>query len=240
MRSRALLWSLAALCLVGAQLLAVRPEAGARSAELSRRPWIVVLGPLRPLIAELLRMRFDASRQADLVMGQLDDAWSVLALTPERVDDFVHFGSYFLFDAVRIVDAPAERTACVRAGLEILEAGRAFHPHSARLAYVEALDLDQLARHAPERLASISFAPGEAPRGRAFGLFVRAFELMSAQDPDRDEICFALASCAEDFLRDDATPAALRAEARSAAEKLVALPDLPGATRASLEAALRE
>jgi len=200
--------------------------------------WVTLLGPLRPLVADLLRLRFEAMRGADQVLGQLDDAWRVLALAPESVDDFVHFAWYFVFDAVRMAGSAAERDECVRAGFELLKAGRALHPRSARLLYAEALALDQFARHAPERIAALALPPEESPRGRALERFEEALALAAPTDEDSTFLRLALALCTEGILLDPATPARLRERARAVARRLLREGGLTQESRAALSSAV--
>ncbi len=182
-------------------------------------PWVALLGPLRPLVAELFRLRFESRRGDEGALGQLDDAWTVLALTPRRAADFVHFGWYFVFDATRLVRSATEREACVRAGFEILEKGREMQPRSARIACAQALALDQLARHSPERLKRLALPAGETPRGRALALFEEAVALAAPDDPELDFMKMERALCAEGVLGDPASPDALRERARAALQR---------------------
>ena len=205
---------------------------------LSAPAWVTLLGPLRPFVAELTRLRFEAGRIRGQVLGQLEDAWSVLLLEPERPEDFAFFGHYFVFDAVRLASSTSERAACVRAGFEILAAGQRVHPRSARLRFAEALALDHFVRHAPERIAALGLPSDEPPRGRALAQFAEALALCAQDDPQRDFIRLALALCVEGILADPASVEPLRARAREAAERLLAEDDLPAETRSALRAGL--
>jgi hypothetical protein len=201
--------------------------------------WITLLGPLRPFVGELVRLRFEATRAQQSIGGQLEEAWKVLLLEPQRAETFVDFASWFLFDAPRLAATAAERDACVRSGFEILRAGRTLHPRAARLLSAEALALDHFARRAPERLEPAGLRPGESARGRALVLLEEALALTPPDDADRFFLRLELALCIEGLLADPASDAELRARARAAAERLLREPDLDRESRESLSAALR-
>ncbi|MBL8843343.1 MAG: hypothetical protein JNL90_17615 [Planctomycetes bacterium] len=218
-RARLLVGAVAAA--LGALLLlpTPRPEALPGSAAAS------TLGPLRPMVATVLRLRFEARRRDSTVAGQLDDAWRALALVPENAADFATFAAWFLFDAPALARSAAEREACVRAGFELLAAGRRLHPRFARLDFLEAIALQSFARQAPERLAWAPLPSGTGATAHAFALLVRAHRQAAASpaprsQQERELIAAALASAVAELLRDDATPAALRAEAAACADRL--------------------
>src|SRR5215831_1237499 len=117
-------------------------------ASLPGHPMVAALGPLRPIVAELVRLRFDASCRSARVFGQLDDAWTVLALRADRSEEFAWFGSYFVFDAPAFVFDAAERKVLQRAGLEIFQWGHRLHPGEWSLALKECYALDHLLKEA--------------------------------------------------------------------------------------------
>ena len=236
---RALLVLAAAGALLAANRLAA-PLRPVPEASLKPPAWIPLLGPLRPVLADLFRLRFEATRSQEAIHGQLQEAWTVLMLAPERADAFVAFSNWFLFDAPRLAATPAEREACLRAGFQILRTGRSLHPRSARLLFGEAVALDHFARHAPERIVSADLPPGETPRGRALDLFEQAFARTPPDDPDRLFLRFSFAFCVQSLLADGTTPPDVRARARAAAERLLREPDLDAESRDALASALAE
>lgn len=224
--------ALAALALfASAQWLA--PPAGERPS-LPGHPVIAALGPLRPIVAELVRLRFDSSRLAERVFGQLDDAWTVLALRPDRPEEFSFFGSYFVFDAPALLVDPAERRALERAGLEIFEWGRRLHPESWRLELLEGYALDHLMKEARDATEA------EALRGR---LLDRCGEMVARppalEDAGRGVLRENVAMWLHSTLTKAGrgTPAAARA--RELALRLLSWPDLSEPSREALREALR-
>ncbi len=232
--------SLLALAVVG---LAFGGALAPRSATLGAVPGATaasLLGPLRPLVAAVIRLRFEARRLDDEVLGQLDDAWRVLALVPESALDFTNFAAWFLFDAPAIARSLAERDACVEAGFRLLAVGRQLHPSCGRIDFVEATALISFARHAPERLRGAALAPGESGRRRALELLRRAEQLSMAVPVERELVRAARALAAEEVLaRADASPVEV-ALATTTAHELLAEPDLTDLMRAALQAALHE
>jgi hypothetical protein len=228
---------LALALLVGAHALA--PAARATAA-LPGHPFIAALGPLRPLIAELYRLRFDASRSADRVLGQLDDAWTILSLCPDRPEEFVGFGLYFVVDAPPLVADPVERGALARAGLELFAWGRRLHPRSSLVPLTEGIALERLRRADLVERAAAGFATEEELLAR---LLDRSDEaLRNAADPDdawrapvRTDVCHWLGA----LLSRGELSAELRVRAVALARRLLAWSDLPAADRDALAAAVR-
>jgi hypothetical protein len=231
---RAALPLVALLAFFGAWRLAPSTPA----VELPHVPWIGLLGPLRPFVAELVRLRFDADERAGRTLGQLDDAWSVLTLAPDDPAEFVHLGSTFVFDAPHRASSRAQADACVLAGFAMLRAGRRVHPRSAAIAFAEGAAFEQLARVAPDRAALAPLASGESPRHAAIASLRLAFELAGARD-DVDLMRTNLSLSVEGVLADRAAPDDARALARTVASELLARPDLPAVERDALVKALR-
>jgi hypothetical protein len=236
LRSRALLLAVAL-----AGLWAARALAPARAPDFAPpgHPLIGALGPLRPFVAELVRLRFESSRRAAHVFGQLDDAWSVLALAPGDPNDFIHFGSYFVIDAPALLQEDAERGALVQAGLEILARGRQIHPASWQLALAEAAAVDHVRRQ-PEELRALSGA-GDA-EALVRRLFARCEDAL-AHAPPRDAtgrvwLLVQLEMLVERAAAEESALASIRPDFERLARRLLAEPDLPPTARTALEAAL--
>ena len=237
LRSRALLLAVAIAGLWAAQGLAP-----ARAPDLAPpgHPLIGALGPLRPFVAELVRLRFESSRRSARVFGQLDDAWSVLALAPGDPDDFIHFGSYFVIDAPSLLQEDAERGALVHAGLEILARGRRIHPASWPLALAEAAAVDHVRRQ-PEALRAAADAGDVAALTRR--LFARCEDALAHAPPrgatGRVWLLVQLEMLIERAAAQERERASIRPDFERFARRLLAEPDLPPTARAALEAALR-
>lgn len=237
LRSRGLLLAVAI-----AGLFAARALAPARASEPAApgHPLIGALGPLRPFVAELVRLRFESSRRSARVFGQLDDAWSVLALSPGDPSDFIHFGSYFVFDAPALLQEDAERGALVQAGLEILARGRQLHPASWQLALAEAAAVDHVRRQ-PEALRAAAGAGDEEALVRR--LFARCEDALAHAPPSgatgRTWLLVQLEMLIERAAAKERAPASIRPDFERFAGRLLAEPDLPPVARAALEAALR-
>ncbi len=235
MRARTLGFALACLAFASAWAVLPAPAVvaipGASAAAL--------LGPLRPWIATVVRLRFEARRRDSTVLGQLADAWRVLALVPESATDFATFGGWFLFDAPALSRSMAERAECVRAGFEILASGRELHPRHARIDLVEAAAVLNYLRVSPERLALAPLPVRTDPLGHAFELLRRALRHGAEAPLERALIVSELAAVIEALLRDDSRPAGSRAAVGAAADELLAEPGLPELLRAALVAARR-
>ena len=205
-------------------------------------PFVALLGPMRPLVAELLRLRFD--RESFRGVERLDDAWNALLLDPHRADDFVHFGWHYLFDAGRRTTTLEERSACLDQGFALLRAGRALHPESAHLPYAEALALDALARHAEPRLVARLVPPGESIVRRVLADFALAFERSSRDERERPYIVVEALQIAGRVLEapgdGSVEDASLRDAAAALARVLLRSDELPETERSRLEALLGE
>jgi hypothetical protein len=236
---RALLLLVAVALLAGADFLAP-PRSGRDGAAALGHPLVPVLGPLRPIVAELVRLRFDATRSADQVFGQLDDALSVLALRPDRIRDFVHFGWYFLLDVPVKLAGESERRAVVRAGLEILRRGQELHPRSAQPWFAEAFALDRIVRVDPRRLEGSSDLLGGPVAARMLEAYSAALARCGPPgEGERELVSLQFVPCVERILHDPATPPPVAVRARSAALELLAQPDLPAEAARALQDALR-
>lgn len=231
-KAKRIVLALLALALfASAQWLA--PPAAERPS-LPGHPLASALGPLRPIVAELVRLRFDSSCLAERVFGQLDDAWTVLALRADRPEEFSFFGSYFVFDAPALLFDAGERRVLERAGLEIFEWGRRLHPDAWKLKLLEGYALDHLMKEAR--------AAGELEALRA-RLLDRCGELLERPPaPDdagrgilRENVAMWLHSTLTRVER--GAPNATRA--RDLARRLLAWPDLSQPSRDALQEALR-
>ncbi|MBM4016042.1 MAG: hypothetical protein FJ293_13905 [Planctomycetes bacterium] len=131
--SRRFLLLAAGAGLAGALALAPRP----RDLRLPGAGAASLLGPLRPAVATVVRLRFEVRRRDDAVMASLADAWLALSLVPESVTDFVHYASWCLHDAPVAAQSAAERERCIEAGLAMVAAGRALHPDRHEFDWVE-------------------------------------------------------------------------------------------------------
>jgi hypothetical protein len=229
---RRLAFAAAALALfVAAQWLA--PPAGKRLS-LPGRPLVAALGPLRPIVAELVRLRFDSSRLTERVFGQLDDAWTVLALRPDRPEEFAWFGGYFVIDAPTHVFDPVERRVLVQAGFEILQWGRRLHPDDWHVPHAESIALYHLLQADPARAAA------DALRAR---LLDRCEEMVAhapaPDDPRRGLLRVSVEMWLEAVLKQPGLAAPLAERARLLAQRLLAWPDLAEASRKALTEAIR-
>jgi hypothetical protein len=229
---RRIAFALLALALfVSAQQLA--PSERERP-NLPGHPLVAALGPLRPIVAELVRLRFDSSRLAERVLGQLDDAWTVLALRPDRPDEFAFFGSYFVFDAPTLVIDPAERRVLERAGLEIFEWGRRLHPADWRLTRDESYALDHLLKESGDR------SEVETLRAR---LLERCEELVARppalDDAGRGILRESLAIWIHSMVTREESTAPLASRAREVARRLLEWPDLSAKAREELQESIR-
>lgn len=203
-------------------------------ASLPGHPLVAALGPLRPIVAELVRLRFDSSGHAERVFGQLDDAWTVLALRPDRPEEFGWFGSYFVFDAPALVFDAAERKVLQRAGLEIFQWGHRLHPGDWSLALKECYALDHLLKEAHDA------AEVETLSGR---LLDRCEQILSRPPaPDvagrgilRENVAMWLHATLK--RSDGGGPLATRA--RELARRLLGWPDLSEVARTALSEAIR-
>ena len=233
----------APLLVLAAGLFVLAHELAPRAApvvDLPGHPLIGALGPLRPFVAELVRLRFESSRRSAHVFGQLDDAWSVLALAPGDPSDFIHFGSYFVIDAPSLLADDVERGALVHAGLEILDRGRRIHPKAWQLALAEAAAVDHVRRQ-PEALRALSGA-GDA-EALVRRLFARCEDAL-AHAPPRDAtgrvwLLVQLEMLVERAAVQERARASIRPDFERFARRLLAEPDLPPTARGALEAALR-
>lgn len=224
-------------CFAGAHALRDRSP---RPTRVALRGRVAILGPLRPLVADLMRLRFEARRREGRWIGQVDDAWNVLALDPGSIPDFEQFAFHFVLDAPRAPLTRDERDAFIAAGFEILSTGRRQHPRSARLACVEGLLLDALARRRPDAGDLAGLPAGSSPRELALDRFAESLALAAPGSPDRTAIRVDFALAVEDALVDPGVPEGVRAAAARGARVLLAEPDLPEAMRDALRAALRE
>jgi len=172
------------------------------------------LGPLRPVVAAVVRLRFEARRRDEEVLGQLDDAWRILALLPESVPDFGYYAAWCLFDAPTVARAAGERDACLAAGFELLAAGRSLHPDAWLLDWVEARALTTFARLAPDRLRQARLPAGATACGHALVLLDRA-AAHAADARERELVAMERESCAREVLADPAASDEEKARARS-------------------------
>jgi hypothetical protein len=227
----------AVACFAGAHALRDRSP---RPPRVAQRGYVAILGPLRPLVANLMRLRFEARQREGRWIGQVDDAWNVLALDPGSVPDFEQFAFHFVLDAAQAPLTRGEREAFVAAGFEILRTGRRLHPASARLACVEGVLLDTLARRRPDAGWLAGLPAGSSPREHALERFAESLALSAPDSPDRTAIRVDFALAVEDALADPGAPEGVGAAAARGARALLADPGLPQAMRDALRAALRE
>lgn len=181
-----------------------------------------LLGPLRPAVAAVVRLRFEARRRDHEVLGPLADAWRVLALQPDRVDDFANYAAWCLHDAPAVARSVAERDRCRADGEAMLAAGRALHGDHPDLDWVE----------------------GRARRLRGGAELPHALELLerawrnALRDPRREFLAAELAACAAAVLGRDEP--ADRAAARAALAALLADDQTTPALREAVADVLQE
>jgi hypothetical protein len=183
------LFLLAAVALAAA--LAVLPVG--RSLPIPGSGAASLLGPLRPAVATVVRLRFEVRRRDQEVMASLADAWLALSLVPESVPDFVHYASWCLHDAPIAARSAAERERCISAGFAMVAAGRAHHPDRHELDWVEG--------RARRRVV------GPEGPAEALPFLWRAWE-RAPRAPAREFLAAEFADCAI-LLRDGAAIAAL-------------------------------
>jgi hypothetical protein len=233
----------ASLLVLAAGLLLLAHELAPRAApavDLPGHPLIGALGPLRPFVAELVRLRFESSRRSSRVFGQLDDAWAVLALAPGDPADFIHFGSYFVIDAPSLLADDVERGALVHAGLEILDRGRRLHPEAWQLALAEAAAVDHVRRQPDALRAAAGVGDAEALTRR---LFARCEDALASAPPHdatgREYLLVQIEMLVERAAAQERARASLRPDFERVARRLLSEPDLPQTARTALENALR-
>lgn len=224
--------AIAALALFAAAQRLAPPDRARVS--LPGHPLVAALGPLRPIVAELVRLRFDSSRLSERVLGQLDDAWTVLALRPDRPEEFASFGSYFVFDAPTLLLDAAERRVLERAGLEIFEWGRRLHPADWRLELSESYALDHLLKERSDR------AEVDALLLR---LLDRCEEMVARppapEDAGRGFLRESLAMWTHSIVLREEGGGPLAARARELARRLLEWPDLSARARGELQESAR-
>ena len=196
-----------------------------------------LLGPLRPAIAAVVRLRFEARRREAELRSPLDDAWRVLALQPESVTDFAAFAAWSLLDAPAIARSSAERDACIAAGFAMVAAGRVLHPNAFELDWVEARALRSIALWAPARLRHAALPEGVSALGLALQRFERA-RFLAIKLPVRELLDAELGGCAAELLVAPIASTDERAQARRVAVALIADPTTTVTLRDALQSAL--
>jgi hypothetical protein len=171
---RLLLALLGALCLTGAAALAPQRSAAA-SADPVRRSDL--LGPLRPILAELLLLQFEVDQQHAPEYRLLDHARRIVDLRPDRVDLWLYFTQHFILDRGQAPVHFERQIAWVRAGFRLLEDGLRALPRAPLLWLARGQCIQSLALHHPELLAGAGLQGTKSPWEAVLSSFETALDL---------------------------------------------------------------
>ena len=228
-----------AALVAGSRWLGRRPAPDTGALRLVRAPLQGLLSVARPLVAELLLLRFEQHRERRELAGQLDDACAILALAPGRPARWRELAEHFIFDAsAQQADLPA-RAASAKAGFDLLHDGLVLcdgHP-LLRLSFGQSLLAIEVAQ--PELLGAIGVAgpDGAGAAELAAQSFEAGLAVATEESGVRDWLRFALVSllCRELLAPEPRIDvAALRARS----SRLLADPGLARASRERLMDAL--
>ena len=226
----------AAALFFAAQRLPVAAEP--RSADLTRTPITTLLGPVRPLYAELLLLKLELETNRGKLLQQLDLASQVLAIRPDLPSLRAELGLHFALDLPAEEADSAAATIWVRCGLSILEDARRQFPEDPSIHLASAHVWVALRRHHLDRLGRLGVSEPEAAR-RVLDHLLVAYE-HSAGNPIRGVVRLLYALTLQELLERPSENESLQALALLHAETLIADPSVPEETRRQLWTAIRQ
>lgn len=125
--------ALALALLLAAQLVAGPPPASVQAEGQRGTLLAPMLGPLRPLFAELMLVHFQLRSERRQSFGLLEEAHGILALRPDRVDLWLHMATLFAIDFGFRSGNASTRVAWFQAGLRLFQRGLERLPEAAIL-----------------------------------------------------------------------------------------------------------
>jgi hypothetical protein len=198
-----------------------------------------LLGPFRPLVAELRLVQYRERMLHFEPFAQLDEALSILALRPDRVDLWAAFANEFIRDMGFREVGRAERLEWVRSGFEILRFGLDQLPAAPVLWLTRGQCLRSIVEFHPELLQALDPAPSSTEARRwILSAYERGFDLSPPDTLERDLSREHLLRWLLRELGGDEVTTEDRDRLRSVAERLLATNELRPRNAEALRSAL--
>ncbi len=183
-------------------------------------PLVPILGGFRPLVSELLFLRFHLHLDRGEHQRLLDDASSILQLWPDSDVTWTYFAELFCLDLPAALDSTANRRQWALAGLNLFDRGVEKLPDSHLLHYRRGMTLRLLLKHQPQLVVAENEEPMEV-KSRILVDLERAADLVPGDAAMLKIIHEDLADQLVELLRDPSAPEDLKSSCRRRARWLL-------------------